>query len=369
MLWSKKRQLHNTDFKNFLTSRRAGKLLPMVFLASIPLYYLLETLLSLLTRDIWQVSGYYLAVLKYGFLLAVAVLWLFSILLLFFQREYAWGLLRLASLPLILFMALPVLLFSRIFLPSTISSYPIDAVYSNSRHLYYILAFEPVPTDVCYRVFSAKRSLFNPVWKVEFTGNALDYSEDGSLTKNPHLILSKDEELLVIGRGGELTDALLLDTRQPLVPCISWTDENRESEWAQRTELIQQLLQRHETKGPVAFNPLTYPQIRSLLTEYGAALAEKLRLQFQADHLNVSCTLKNVDWNEGKIRADYIYDLIEDQKRHSFFRSMEFAEDHGKLVITEQDNGLSWSSDEEKALCERLRDILEDISGPGTYIE
>jgi hypothetical protein len=353
--------------RHFLVSSWSGTLLPAIFLVSLLAFALLDTLMSVLTHNLWQASGYYLSVLKYGFFLLLTGHWVLSIFFLFLDRRYMRGLLRLISMPVI-FLIGGIVAFIALFFPSTISHWPIDTVFSDNRKQFYILAYEPVPTDTCYRVFSTRHTLMNPLWKVEFGGDILDYSEDGSLTKDPHVILSEDEEMLIISRGGHFTDAILIDSGQPLTHLVPWSDENRENKWAQRTEIIKQLLKKHSPKKPAQM-PLTYSQIRVLLQEYGTKLANDLTQRFIADEWIVSCELHEVDWNDVKAHAYFTFRLSRDNEKHVFSRSMTFVEDHGEMIVVEQDNGLSWSDENEKMLCVKVRDILNEIAGSGTYVK
>jgi len=235
---------------DFLLSPKAGTLLPGVFLATLLLTPLSRTAMTFLFPSGWQISGYYLDGLFYGLALLLGGVWVVSAIMLFARHEAARGVGRLLAIPAVLIAGGLIALISTLSLPSTISGWPIDTVYSASRGKLYILAYEPVPTDTIYRVFSAAGTRLNPVWKVELAGTDVDYSEDGSLTENPHLVLSRDEQLLVIARGGQLTDAFLIDSRQPLTEFVPWADEDREAQWRRRTERIRFLLAQHA--GPAA---------------------------------------------------------------------------------------------------------------------
>ena len=354
--------------RGFLLSKKSGSRLPKLFLIALVMFPVLDTLMTFLTGMQWQLSGYYLFFLKGSVYLLLAGLWAASIVLLVLDRQYQRGFLRVAAIPLIFILGSFVSLFCLIF-PSTISDRPIDTVFSKTRNQYFILAYTPVPTDVCYTLFSTKGTLFNPVWKVECGGTELDYSEDGSLTDNPLLILSENEELLVISRGGHLTDAILIDTGRALTAYVSCFDEDREIQWEERTRRIKELLLRHAETFSSPQNSLSYPQIRNLLTKYCEKLADELTSRFLADQWVVSCELTEVDWNNGKVHAYVNFTLSRKHETHTFFRDMQLAEDHGELIIIKQDNGLSWSGENEKKLCEKLRDILNEIAGTGTYVK
>lgn len=235
---------------NALVSPKAGTLIPGLFFALVLLTPLSRTAMTFLLPSHWQISGYYLDGLFYGLLLLLGAGWLLSIIFLFGKRQFKRGAGRAVAIPAILVLGAIVTFVPRLFFPTTISGWPIDSAYSASRGRHFVLAYEPMLTDTAYRVFSAEGSLLNPIWHVELAGTILDYSEDRSLTENPHLILSKDEQLLVIGRGGHLTDAILIDSRQPLTESVDWTAEDREQQWQRRTAAIQRLLAAHD--GPAS---------------------------------------------------------------------------------------------------------------------
>ena len=359
----------------FILNPRAGVVLPYLFLGCLIFFQAIKSAMTFMTLktstlNSWQVSGYYLSAVEYGLLLFITISWLVSILIFLFSRQYERGLKRILAIPLIFICASIVNLISRMFLPSMISGWPIDAVYSETRQKHFVLAHEPAFTDVCYRIFSTNRSLLNPIWTVEFAHKTLDYSEDGSLIKNPYLVLSKDEEMLVVSRGGHFTDAILIDSKQPLISFIPWCEENREKQWEQRTNQIKSLLQQHSIKSESneLQDPLTYPQIRAILKEYYQKLEKELTEHFENDGWVISCELSEVDQVGIKVNAHYTVKCSKETQWSTFPRGMRLVDDNGRLVIVEHDNLLSWSDDEEKALCENIRDVITNLLEPGTYI-
>ena len=224
---------------------KAKTLLPSLILAVVVLTPISRTAMSFLLPDRWQISGYYLDGLVCLLILVLFVSWLASIILHVVRREYMRSVDRLMAGGGILFLGLILGFGLMHFTPSRISGWPIDSVYSSTRGKYYILAYEPIPTDTCYRIFSTDATRLNPVWEAEFPRVILDYSEDGSLIENPGLILSGDEQLLVIKRGGHLTDAIVIDSSQALTEFVPWSDENREQQWRRRTDRIDFLLKEH----------------------------------------------------------------------------------------------------------------------------
>ena len=79
-----------------------------------------------------------------------------------------------------------------------------------------VLGLDHVPTDSVYSLWRTEgrgwRPLVNPV-------EDLTYSEDGSFTADPRLVVTPDGERLLIRRGGIWTDCL--DIGDALVPCPS----------------------------------------------------------------------------------------------------------------------------------------------------
>jgi len=304
----------------------------------------------------------------YGVLLGLGGAWLASVVVLAVGHQYRRFLGRLLLVPAMLLVGGVVAALSYLFVPSRISGWPIDTAYSPSRGKHYVLAYDLVLTDTCYLVFSAKSTLGNPIWKVEFEGNLLDYSEDGSLTENPHLILSGDEKVLVIGRGGHLTDAILIDARQPLTQSIPWADQDRQKRWQRRTELITAVLARHAspTTQPVA--SLTDAKIRAILQQFCRDLGNTLTRELSADGWRVTCQVEEVRPDGGRTQLWLIVECARANTTHRFLHSMTFVEDSGGLLILQQGGGISWSNAEEKRLCERVQDLILEHAGAGTLL-
>lgn len=232
---------------DFLTSPRAGRILPCCFLGLIVVAALILFAQSHLIDSGWQFSNYYFVGVSRVLEILLGLAWLVSIVLLFVRRKTNVAIFRLVATLAVLIASGILSIYLSLILYDTPSAkgWPCDSVYSPSRDKYYILAYESVPTDVCYAIYSAAGSRLNPIWKKEFAETMLDYSEDGSLTENPHLILSEDEKLLVVGRGGELTDAILIETGEPLATGVPWDEADRKTEWISRTERIRLLLAEH----------------------------------------------------------------------------------------------------------------------------
>ena len=193
----------------------------------------------------WQVSGYYLSGFFEWSLSILCILWLISIISLFIKRKYLHALGRIALL-LPLLIAFLMIGLSWWLTPIPVSDEPIDNVYSASRDKCFILAYEPTFQDTLYQIFSAEGSRWNPIWHMETESMTIDYSEDGSLTSDPHVLLSGDESLLVVGRGGHLTDCIEIDTGKNLVEAVGYSDLDREQQWKDRTAVIKKLLAEHD---------------------------------------------------------------------------------------------------------------------------
>ncbi|MBP7864443.1 MAG: hypothetical protein KA419_00725 [Acidobacteria bacterium] len=192
-----------------------------------------------------QISGYYMSGLFLMIRTGVAVLWFSAIVRLFLREKPGKALFRLVLTPVIILTAEILLFFVHAFIPSGLSGWPLDSVYSKRRSQYFLLARDDTPTDWVYTLHSTRTTLFNPLWKKEYGSPPLDYSEDGSLTSNPRLFLSRDETILAIARGGRFTDAVNLDTGQALTGAVAWNEANREDLWRIRSEKVVKLLESH----------------------------------------------------------------------------------------------------------------------------
>lgn len=165
-----------------------------------------------------------------------------------------------------------------------------------------------------------------------------------------------------MARGEFLTDAFLFNSKVSLVNGI------RDPQL--RNSQIESLLQQHslKDKSDQLQNPLTYPQIRIILKEYYQEMEKKLTEYFKEDGWIVSCELSEVDWDGVKVHSYYTVECSKENKRRIFSRDMKLVDDNGHLIIIEQDSGLTWSDDEEKILCEKVRDAISNIAGEGIYI-
>jgi hypothetical protein len=227
-----------------LCTVRAAIWIPALFLF-VPILLLCFTLSPYSHGPRWQVSGYYLNGFVEWPLNILCILWLISIISLFIKRKYLHALGRIALLLPVLIALLLIGIFWGL-TPGPVSDQPIDHVYSASRDKCFILAYQPTFQDTLYQIFSAEGSQWNPIWHLETDGMTIDYSEDGSLTSDPHVLLSGDESLLVVGRGGHLTDCIDLETGKNLVEGVGWSDPDREQQWQARTEEIKKLLAEHD---------------------------------------------------------------------------------------------------------------------------
>lgn len=126
---------------------------------------------------------------------------------------------------------------------------PFSVVRAPKRGVYYALCDAMVFGDVVYEV-AETRSLWSPRWKRAFDPMLLDYSEDGSLTGDPRLVLSRDESILVVSRGGQLTDAIDLEGKSNLVTSVEWDAPGREHAWALRTGQVETILKEHGGAAP-----------------------------------------------------------------------------------------------------------------------
>ncbi len=201
-------------------------------------------------------------------------------------------------------------------------------------------------------------------------GAILDYSEDGSLTENPHLILSKDEQLLVVARGGHLTDAILIDSKQPLTQYVPWTEDNRSEHWQRRSDTIRRLLATHEASATPPTPSLTESDIRQNLSVLFQRISPELERAIPEEGWAISCAVNEIKpARQGRRQVLYTVTCNKADSHHSFLRRMSLIEDAGRLLIVEQDTGLMWSGNDEKKLCEYVRSALLRHAPDGTYLD
>ena len=150
-----------------------------------------------------------------------------------------------ASSLLLLLIAVTLLLWATVWVGRVGTKWPYSTVYSSKRNVYYVLCDALVPTDTVFEVAQTP-SLWRPLWRRSFDSSILEYSEDGSLISDPRLILSGDQSILVISRGGQLTDAVDLDRSKNLVGTVDWSHPGRERAWAMRTGQVNDILRTHD---------------------------------------------------------------------------------------------------------------------------
>jgi hypothetical protein len=104
-------------------------------------------------------------------------------------------------------------------------------------------ALEVAPTigDIVYEIWSAP-SAYSLVWERLEAGEQLNYSEDGSFLSNPHLVLSGNERILALARGGYLVDAIELPKGTTVSGYVSWADSDRDAAMLRNSEAIRRLL-------------------------------------------------------------------------------------------------------------------------------
>ncbi len=98
-----------------------------------------------------------------------------------------------------------------------------------------MLTLEAVPTDAVFNLWEQPegwrwRSLFE-------SGEALTYSEDGSFTADPRLVVSRDGRYLLVRRGGIWTDCWAIDAKGSCFFLVEGTSPGRE-EWLSRSQSI-----------------------------------------------------------------------------------------------------------------------------------
>ncbi len=314
----------------------------------------------------WQISGYYLDGLFYGLVLLLGAVWLVSTIILFAKKQFSRSIKRILIIPFVLIAVAVIWGIPTFLMPSVISGWPIDSVYSPARDKYYILAFEPALTDAIYRVFTADGSRLNPVWNVKFAGTILDYSEDGSLTSNPRIILSKDEQLLVIERGGHFTDAILIDSSQPLTEFVPWSDEDREIQWQKRTELIRHLLAEHSGGDYQPSKRLADSEITAILDSWCRQTEKNLAKELASQNIDASCHFEDIEHpDSGPLKMMLIVEYGKNSPKQTLVYYLTLAQDGKRLLIIPNRYGFLPSHEQDETAVERAVQKFIEV---GTYL-
>jgi hypothetical protein len=113
----------------------------------------------------------------------------------------------------------------------------LDSVRRSDGHRY-VLALEPIPTDSVYTLYEEVDPL-GLVWREV---SQLDYSEDGRFIGDEHLVLSPQEDWLLIKRDGVWTDCFQLVAGEPVrrdvQPFPDWSSPDYESNMRLRSARI-----------------------------------------------------------------------------------------------------------------------------------
>lgn len=89
----------------------------------------------------------------------------------------------------------------------------------------YHLTVAPVPTDTIYEIWTSGDAWLDRLRRSDALSRRVSYSEDGSYTENPMLVMSGDARFLAVNRGGQFLD--LID----LTPAKADTGFGRECCW------------------------------------------------------------------------------------------------------------------------------------------
>lgn len=118
---------------------------------------------------------------------------------------------------------------------------PIAYVELRDGHRF-VLAVEPIPTDVVYTLFEVEGP-FGLYWRHTETG--LDYSEDGRFVGDERLVVSRDERWLMVTRAGVWTDCFHLVGHRPIrvdvQPYANWNSADYEVNMRLRSARISAL--------------------------------------------------------------------------------------------------------------------------------
>ncbi|WP_416356377.1 hypothetical protein ACLNGM_20500 [Aureimonas phyllosphaerae] len=105
----------------------------------------------------------------------------------------------------------------------------------------FVLGVSPATIDIVFEIWRAPcaYSLFLTRFGI---GIEMNYSEDGSYLSNPHLLLSGNERILVLARGGYLVDAFEISTGRIMSDFVSWAQPDRDAAMLGNSEAIRRLL-------------------------------------------------------------------------------------------------------------------------------
>ena len=99
-------------------------------------------------------------------------------------------------------------------------------------------------TDTGYKIWHAPDQGSPLLWRVP-KSRSINYSEDGSYSSDPHLLLTKDEEVLVLARGGYFVDAIDLASGRVLSDFIVWDEPDRKALMQRNSDAIAALAASH----------------------------------------------------------------------------------------------------------------------------
>ena len=206
---------------------------------------LLESSLARLGYPDWQFNSYYWTVILCGIAGIWVVAWVASTLLLVRKRLVA-AVARTVLGVLVAVGAFTVWVLVSWEAQPSIVGWPISTVHSHLRGRHYILAVsDDVGILVPYVILSADKTLLAVTWTVESTGI------EGA-SPRAELLLSDDEELLVVADGDHLTAAINLDTGEVLAQShffYFFSKKTPEQHRRECTERIRSLLAEHAGPG------------------------------------------------------------------------------------------------------------------------
>lgn len=105
----------------------------------------------------------------------------------------------------------------------------------------FALGVSPVISDIVFEIWRAP-SAYSLFWSRMETGLEMNYSEDGSYLSDPRLILSGNERILVLARGGYLVDAFDVADGRTLSKFIHFMAPDRDAAMLRNSDAIRKLL-------------------------------------------------------------------------------------------------------------------------------
>ena len=180
---------HNLNV--FLLSKKATWKLPQ--------YFFLTYIFIIIIRFVFLLcggyffNGYYL----FSLLLICPVLWLYSLILLFFNSIIE-TIVRVFITPLVALLYVFAIVIISFFTMSPLHGFPFESIHCHSRNKCYIITSGPQPMDAGLWLLHANYSKWNPLWKYE--QNDICYISE-ELAGTAFMELDSSEDMITVKAG------------------------------------------------------------------------------------------------------------------------------------------------------------------------